>query len=83
MKLLNKVLIAPVVTILLMLTLAALSYMSMHSQERALQQLFDVGAIARPQVGAFWRIQPVPHHVLYVDSRDCCHAPILESGRMA
>jgi hypothetical protein len=41
MKLLNKVLIAPVVTILLMLTLAALSYMSMHSQERALQQLFD------------------------------------------
>jgi methyl-accepting chemotaxis protein len=41
MKLLNKVLVAPVVTVLLMLTLAALSYMAMHSQERALQQLFD------------------------------------------
>lgn len=42
MNLLNKVLLAPVVTIVLMLTLSALSYWSMNSQEKSLEQLFNV-----------------------------------------
>ena len=41
MNLLNKMLVAPVVTIVLMIILGAVGYWSMSSQQKALEELYN------------------------------------------